>query len=59
MDREQIIREINDYRKEKGLHKVSSIIGTDILFQRGSRIWWLHYWGYGNCAIELSVYGVN
>lgn len=29
---------------------------TQILYRRQNRIWWLHYWGYGNAEIELSEY---
>jgi len=57
MTRDEILKATKTHKQSK--KHPTNIVDTSILYTRGNKVWWLHYWGYGNCAIELSEYGVN
>jgi hypothetical protein len=54
MTRDEILDAIAEQRKARG-----TATGTEILFIRGHRIWWLHHYNYGVAEVERSEYGVN
>jgi hypothetical protein len=52
MNAQEIKREVAEFKANK-------LVGSTVLFNRGTKVWWLHYYGYGNVEIEVCEYGVN